>query len=55
MFGQVQNLLANVENCIIVTDEPSKEANKILRDRFQRERERLSDYHVKVEIVQVAQ
>jgi len=53
-FGKTDALLANVENCIIVTDEPGKEAKKALRDRFERERECLTNIHkIPVEIVHV--
>lgn len=53
-FGKTDDLLANVENCFIVTDEPSKESDKVLRDRFAKERACLTKEHkVIVEVVQV--
>ena len=55
-FGASQNLRANVESCIVVTDEPRREADKTLRERFQREYDRLTGvYSVKVKIVGVEQ
>jgi len=55
-FGASQNLRANVENCIVVTDLPGKESEKTLRDRFQREYERLTSvYSVRVKLVEIEQ
>lgn len=53
-FGASQQLRASVENCIVVTDEPRKDADKQLRERFQREQDRLASvYEVKVKMVPV--
>lgn len=53
-FGASRDLRANTENCILVTDEPNKKADIKIRDRFQREIDRLNNvYSIEVEIVQV--
>jgi len=53
-FGTSQNLRANVDNCFVITDEPSKDSDKTLREKFQRELERLTSvYGVKVETAKV--
>jgi len=51
-FGASQNFRANVENCIVVTDEPGKDSDKSVRDRFQKELEKLNTVY-KIEVVTV--
>lgn len=51
-FGESQKFRANVDNCILVTDEPSKNESQKARKKFEDEVEKLrNDYQIQVKIV----
>lgn len=50
-FGTSDHLHANVEECVLVTNQPPQDADVRVRDRFEREVDRLKSYNVKVVIV----
>lgn len=52
-FGRSDKLRANVENCAVVTNEPSQSEHQDVRLRFDKEVTRLMDAKVRVEQVKV--
>jgi DeoR/GlpR family transcriptional regulator of sugar metabolism len=60
-FGQTSKLRANVENCILVTDEPHKEDGPGAKEKFEKAKERFEKerktltgtYGIKIEIAEI--